>query len=305
MKQLTCEMCGSTDIVKQEGIFVCQICGTKYSVEEAKKMMVEGIVEVTGTVKVDSTEKIKNYFEMAESAYKADNKSEAEAYCNRIIEIDPQNYKAWFIKGKVAGWQSSIANQRINESVQCFSKAIDYAPTDKKEDIKSEAAKEASNLFISLVLTSCENFSKMMQTEDLANSIIECATKVKEYALQLFNKCGVTPDKYEQEIATCINNTAVNTFSDVIMPEYENDNGGHPSEYALNDLIEKAGYCSSLIKAAIDFSDNDDLGNSDRYKNLIEINNYCINSCSWTKEFGYENAAQGALGGIALLTVGI
>lgn len=39
MKQLTCEMCGSTELVKQEGNFVCQNCGTKYSVEEAKKMM--------------------------------------------------------------------------------------------------------------------------------------------------------------------------------------------------------------------------------------------------------------------------
>ena len=44
MKQLTCEMCGSTDLMKQDGVFVCQSCGTKYSVEEAKKMMVEGTV---------------------------------------------------------------------------------------------------------------------------------------------------------------------------------------------------------------------------------------------------------------------
>ena len=35
MKQLTCEMCGSTDLIKQEGVFVCQTCGTKYSVEES------------------------------------------------------------------------------------------------------------------------------------------------------------------------------------------------------------------------------------------------------------------------------
>ena len=46
MKQLTCEMCGSTDLMKQDGVFVCQSCGTKYSVEEAKKMMVEGTVQV-------------------------------------------------------------------------------------------------------------------------------------------------------------------------------------------------------------------------------------------------------------------
>lgn len=44
MKQLTCEMCGSNELVKQDGVFVCQACGAKYSTEEAKKMMIEGSV---------------------------------------------------------------------------------------------------------------------------------------------------------------------------------------------------------------------------------------------------------------------
>ena len=62
MKQLTCEMCGSTELIKQEGFFVCQTCGTKYSIEEAKKLMVEG------TVKVDNSDRIKNYLELARTA---------------------------------------------------------------------------------------------------------------------------------------------------------------------------------------------------------------------------------------------
>ena len=41
MKQLICEMCGGNDLIKQDGVFVCQNCGTKYTVEEAKKMMKE------------------------------------------------------------------------------------------------------------------------------------------------------------------------------------------------------------------------------------------------------------------------
>ena len=52
MKQLVCEMCGSKDLVKQDGMFVCQACGTKYSVEEAKKMMIEGTVDVQGLLKL-------------------------------------------------------------------------------------------------------------------------------------------------------------------------------------------------------------------------------------------------------------
>ena len=61
MKKLTCEMCGSIDLIKKDGVFECQSCGCKYSVEEARKMMVEGTVEVQGTVKLDSSEELKNF----------------------------------------------------------------------------------------------------------------------------------------------------------------------------------------------------------------------------------------------------
>jgi len=33
LQKLTCEMCGGNDIVKENGLYVCQHCGTKYSVE--------------------------------------------------------------------------------------------------------------------------------------------------------------------------------------------------------------------------------------------------------------------------------
>ena len=36
---MICEICGSTDLVKQDGFFVCQSCGTKYTVEEARKLL--------------------------------------------------------------------------------------------------------------------------------------------------------------------------------------------------------------------------------------------------------------------------
>lgn len=46
MKKMCCEMCGSNDIVKNEGVYVCGSCGTKYTVEEAKKLIIEGTVNV-------------------------------------------------------------------------------------------------------------------------------------------------------------------------------------------------------------------------------------------------------------------
>ena len=146
MKQLTCEMCGSNDLLKQDGVFVCQTCGTKYSVEEAKKMMIEGTVEVQGTVKIDSTASKDNYLDMANSAYQSGNKAEAEMYANKVIEIDPTNYQAWLLKGQAAGWQSTLTNLRFSESVTAFTKAISFAPEDKKSDIREIVGEEIQNL---------------------------------------------------------------------------------------------------------------------------------------------------------------
>ena len=36
MKALICELCDGNEFVKQDGFFVCQFCGTKYTLEEAK-----------------------------------------------------------------------------------------------------------------------------------------------------------------------------------------------------------------------------------------------------------------------------
>ena len=55
MQKISCEVCGSGDLVKQDGVYVCQYCGMKYSPDEVKKMMIEGTVDVQGTIKVDNS----------------------------------------------------------------------------------------------------------------------------------------------------------------------------------------------------------------------------------------------------------
>ena len=96
MKQLTCEMCGSTDLMKQDGVFVCQSCGMKYSVEEAKKMMIEGTVDVQGTVKVDNTAFVQKYLANARRAKEKEDWSETEKYYNMVEQNDPTNIEAIF-----------------------------------------------------------------------------------------------------------------------------------------------------------------------------------------------------------------
>ena len=96
MKRITCEMCGSTELLKKDGVFECQNCGTKYTVEEAKKMMVEGTVSVEGTVKIDNSSFVMKSLQNARRAKKKEDWEETERYYNMVEQNDPNNIEAIF-----------------------------------------------------------------------------------------------------------------------------------------------------------------------------------------------------------------
>lgn len=96
MKQLTCEMCGSTELIKQDGFFVCQNCGIKYSVEEAKKMMLGENAEVQGVVKADDITSVEKYLANARRAKEKEDWEEAEKYYKLVEQNDPTNIEAIF-----------------------------------------------------------------------------------------------------------------------------------------------------------------------------------------------------------------
>ena len=282
MKQIVCEVCGSNGIIKEDGYFICQYCGTKYSLEDAKKMMIEGTVDVSGsTVKVDNSASIKNFYTMSASAYEAENKAEAEKYCNKIIEIEPENYEAWFLKGKAAGWQSTLANLRIEESVQCFSKAIDYAPDDKTEEIKKQAADEISNLSIALITLCCNNFMKYPDTSN-AKSILSNTINTQMYAIQLMKKCGIKATEFNSKIASLICIAEYKAWPN-IYANYLGD--GHPNKFAWETFKTTCFDCIALLELAVKIDDKFNKSNIQRYKNLIVTTEILIKSCSWTKQY--------------------
>ena len=118
MQRLTCELCGSTDLIKTDGVFVCQACGCKYSIEEARKMMVEGVVEVRGTVKQDRSDELVRLLELARGGIDSNNSKDAESYAMRALEIDLNSGKAWAIKAEAIDWQMTLADKREAETAQ-------------------------------------------------------------------------------------------------------------------------------------------------------------------------------------------
>ncbi len=139
MKQLVCEMCGSNDLIKQDGVFVCQSCGCKYTVEEARKLMVEGTVEVKGTVKVDNTEELSNNLINAKRAFEDKRYRDAERLYSEILRVEPDNAEAVLCQGLAKSWQGTIANNELDVAERAYRRAVEIV-VNKNPDTQESAA---------------------------------------------------------------------------------------------------------------------------------------------------------------------
>ncbi len=96
MKSIRCELCGSNEFVKDGDEYQCLYCHTRYSTEDAKKMMIEGTVDVQGTVKLDNSSFVQKYLENARRAYNKEDWEEVEKYYNMVEQNSPNNIEAIF-----------------------------------------------------------------------------------------------------------------------------------------------------------------------------------------------------------------
>jgi|GEM_PF-5084113 len=111
----------------------CMYCGTNFLIEQAIKL---------AGVKIN----LDNLFILADTARDTSNYKEAYNYYTRILEVDSDNYKAWYGKAISAGWQSTPDNLRLQEAVKGIEIAISKTPNDKIEFLKKEASADLNNL---------------------------------------------------------------------------------------------------------------------------------------------------------------
>ena len=161
LKPLSCEMCGSNDILKRDGVFVCQSCGTKYSVEEARKMMASGTVKVAGTVKVDQSEKLRNLYQIARRAKEENNEENAARYYDLILQEDPESWEASFYLVYFKAKGSNVAN--IVQAAQSINNCLD-------------------NVF-ALIRRHCTPEEALANMEEVADRVM------KFFALPVFTQC--------------------------------------------------------------------------------------------------------------------
>lgn len=156
MKKIVCELCESTEFVKEGSVLVCQGCGTRYTLDEAKSMMREYGHVSTASL---NQQQIDNLLVLANNAFEANNNEEMEYYCNKIIEIDATRYEVWLTKGQAIGWQSTYSNPRVIEAASAMRKGVDVAPQEKKEKLAKQAIGELCRMCTALAALAKGNFS--------------------------------------------------------------------------------------------------------------------------------------------------
>lgn len=140
MKAIVCEMCSSNDVVKQDGLYVCQSCGTKYTVEDAKKLM----ADVSGsTVKIDDTDKKEKLRQLAREARQMSNAAKAGEYYNQLVVLCPDDWEAMFfsvyyISASCVIAQIEPAARNVSNVVRLITEKISHLPETEKTEICNE-----------------------------------------------------------------------------------------------------------------------------------------------------------------------
>ena len=172
MKKIVCEMCGDSNMVKEDGLYICQTCGSKFTVEEARKMMVEieGTVNVQGTVSIDHS-------------------NEEKVLIDKFtIAIENHQFdEAYNISGEFQKLGSSSVYSQIGL-------AVNYI---KSQPIDGDSEKKALVKY-NEILSKCNPTEKKNIEIFFINQYIDCASKTVRWAYDLLaKKCVEVEYKYE------------------------------------------------------------------------------------------------------------
>lgn len=154
MKVIQCEMCGSHDLIKKDGVFVCENCGTKYTLEEAKKLMIDGVVSVS----IDTSKKEQDLLKIIEAADEANNYQEVYDSATKLVEMNPNIWQGWYYKFIGAGYLSEHNLDRFEESLTYFDKAAEVCSEEEYESVKERFLNEVVIMMEYLHGMHCINF---------------------------------------------------------------------------------------------------------------------------------------------------
>lgn len=85
MKRLICEVCGSNGFTKRDGLFVCDYCETKYTPQEAQKIIIEGPIIIERYAELDKLTTL------VEQSFEQQKYADLETFAGEVVRIVPDD----------------------------------------------------------------------------------------------------------------------------------------------------------------------------------------------------------------------
>ena len=117
MKELKCTNCNSNELKLENGIYVCQNCGSKFFPDE------------------DSDKVIDKLENKMVDAWLAEEYADARVLSDRLISTDEHRAYGWAIRGGCI-IADGITDDNAERIIVSFEKALKYAKVDEIDDLK-------------------------------------------------------------------------------------------------------------------------------------------------------------------------
>jgi len=140
---IDCSACGASISFGTEKVVVCDFCETESHLLPPIKLQKSANLDISG----EQLDKFSNMLKICETSMQAGTYSEAYDYCNKLLEIDPENGEIYANKAICTLYNSSAGN--IYEGAKDISTfiqtALRYSP--ESETVTETAENIASNLY--------------------------------------------------------------------------------------------------------------------------------------------------------------
>ena len=207
MQKITCEVCGGNELVKQNGLYVCQHCGTKYTLEKARQLF-KG-----GTVTIDNSQKIDNLYQLARRAVEEEDFKEAQKYYDRIILEYPDNWEPVFYTAYCKAYNSRV--KEITENVQLLKNRLPISFTLLREEYAEKKSDDKKKIeSIAHISADIGNLVNELESRLLDENNTETYGSVEYYKQErleterYLSLLGLT-DALAAELETCPENDVI------------------------------------------------------------------------------------------------
>lgn len=149
-----CEAKIQLDDERPEGF--CSYCGSKVKIEKAQE------AKILGTVKVDSSDELKNLYQIARRAKDSENSENAQKYYDMILIKDPISWEATFYVTYYQAMQCKIAEiwSAANSVMNCEPAVLElvkeYVSEEEQNDVVTELYTRLSSISL-MFFTAAKN----------------------------------------------------------------------------------------------------------------------------------------------------